>query len=83
MEAWPIDATVLEVRTEDRPGLLHDLGVCLAQQGLGVRSAHIATHAGQTLDTFYVTLPAGGPLSPGKTAQVLSALIDACDGPPG
>lgn len=77
------DATVLEVRTEDRPGLLHDLGVCLAQQGLGVRSAHIATHAGQTLDTFYVTLPAGGPLSPGKTAQVLSALIDACDGPPG
>ena len=77
------DATVLEVRTEDRPGLLHDLGVCLAQQGLGVRSAHIATHAGQTLDTFYVTLPGGAPLSPAKTAQVLSALIDACDDPAG
>lgn len=74
------DATVLEVRTEDRPGLLHDLGVCLAQQGLSVRSAHIATHAGQTLDTFYVTPPGGGQLSPGKTAQVVSALIDACDG---
>lgn len=72
-------ASVLEVRTQDRPGLLHDLGMCLAQQGVGVRSAHIATHAGQTLDTFYVTLPGGGPLSPAKTAQVLSALIDACD----
>ena len=48
-----------------------------------MRSAHIATHAGQTLDTFYVTLPGGAPLSPAKTAQVLSALIDACDDPAG
>ena len=26
-----------------------------AKAGLSVRSAHIATYAGQTLDTFYVT----------------------------
>ena len=62
------DATVLEVRAQDRPGLLHELGVTFAKAGLSVRSAHIATYAGQTLDTFYVTEfggrllpPAGGP----------------------
>lgn len=76
------DASVLEVRAEDRPGLLHDLGRGLAEEGVHVRSAHVATHAGQTLDTFYVTAAEGGPLSPAATARVLSALIDACDGPP-
>ena len=49
------DATVLEVRAQDRPGLLHELGAALAGAGVSVRSAHIATYAGQTLDTFYLT----------------------------
>ena len=49
------DATVLEVRAQDRPGMLHELGAALAGAGISVRSAHIATYAGQTLDTFYLT----------------------------
>ena len=48
-------ATVIEVRATDRPGLLQDIGITLARASLSVRSAHIATYAGQTLDTFYVT----------------------------
>lgn len=73
------DATVIEVRAQDRPGLLHDLGLALAAQGLGVRSAHVSTHAGQTLDTFYVTEPLGRPLPPARVARAVGAVIDACD----
>lgn len=74
------DATVLEVRAEDRPGLLHELGMTFAKAGVSVRSAHIATYAGQTLDTFYVSDFSGGPLQPAKVAQVVAAVIDTCDG---
>ncbi len=73
------DATVLEVRTQDRPGLLHELGMTFARASLCVRSAHIATYAGQTMDTFYVTEFGGRPLSPGKVAQIVSMVIDTCD----
>jgi [protein-PII] uridylyltransferase len=74
------DATVLEVRADDRPGLLHELGLAFAKAGVSVRSAHIATYAGQTLDTFYVSDLSGRPLEPAKVAQVVAAVIDACDG---
>ena len=74
------DATVLEVRAQDRPGLLHELGAALAQAGISVRSAHIATYAGQTLDTFYLTGADGLPLPPARVAQAVSLVIDTCDG---
>nr|WP_277626329.1 [protein-PII] uridylyltransferase [Arsenicicoccus piscis] len=74
------DATVLEVRAGDRLGLLHDLGRALSRAGLSVRSAHVATYAGQTLDTFYLTDAGGRPLTPGAVAQAVATLIDACDG---
>ncbi|KNX37596.1 [protein-PII] uridylyltransferase [Luteipulveratus halotolerans] len=74
------DATVIEVRSPDRPGLLRDIGMTFARFGLGVRSAHVATYAGQTLDTFYVTGAGGQSVSPPTVAQLIAALIDACDG---
>lgn len=74
------DATVLEVRAQDRPGLLHELGAALAGAGISVRSAHIATYAGQTLDTFYLTGADGLPLPPARVAQAVSLVIDTCDG---
>jgi [protein-PII] uridylyltransferase len=76
------DATVIEVRAQDRPGLLHELGVAFAASGLSVRSAHIATYAGQALDTFYLTELAGRLPSPAKVAQTVALLIDTCDGSP-
>ncbi len=72
-------ATVIEVRATDRPGLLQDIGITLARASLSVRSAHIATYAGQTLDTFYVTEYGGGPLSPARAAQAVAMIIDTCD----
>jgi [protein-PII] uridylyltransferase len=74
------EATVLEVRAQDRPGLLHELGAALAGAGVSVRSAHIATYAGQTLDTFYLTGADGLPLPPARVAQAVSLVIDTCDG---
>ncbi|XVX19202.1 [protein-PII] uridylyltransferase [Actinomycetota bacterium] len=72
------DALVVEVRAQDRPGLLRDLGQTVASLGLAVRSAHISTHAGQTLDTLYLTRPAGGVPDPALAAQVVARIIDTC-----
>lgn len=72
-------ATVIEVRASDRPGLLQDIGITLARAALSVRSAHIATYAGQTLDTFYVTEFGGGRLAPARAAQAVAMIIDTCD----
>jgi [protein-PII] uridylyltransferase len=73
-------ATVIEVRATDRPGLLQDIGITLARASLSVRSAHIATYAGQTPDTFYVTEFGGGQLAPARAAQAVAMIIDTCDG---
>jgi len=76
------EATVLEVRAADRPGLLHGIGSALAGCGVQVRSAHIATHAGQAVDVLYVHDSDGGPLSPPRVASVVAALVDAGTLPP-
>lgn len=71
------DSTVLEVRAADRPGLLHAIGRALAEVGVDLRSAHVATHAGQAVDVLYVGEPGGGVLSPPRVAQAVAALVDA------
>ena len=73
------DSTVIEIRARDRPGLLHQVGMTFARAGLTVHSAHIATYAGQTLDTFYVSEFGGRTMSPARVAQTISMLMDACD----
>ncbi len=74
-------ATVIEVRATDRAGLLYHIGVALASAGMSVRSAHIATYAGQALDTFYLTRADGAPLAPHQVGQVVALLIETCEGP--
>jgi [protein-PII] uridylyltransferase len=72
------DCTVLEVRAADRPGLLHAIGTAIAEIGVDLRSAHVATHAGQAVDVLYVTdAGATGPLSPPRVAETISRLVDA------
>jgi [protein-PII] uridylyltransferase len=73
------DSTVIEIRARDRPGLLHEVGMAFARAGLSVHSAHIATYAGQTLDTFYVSEFGGRTLTPARVAQTISMLMEACD----
>jgi [protein-PII] uridylyltransferase len=74
-------ASVVEVRAADRPGLLHALGRALARGGVDVRSAHVATHAGQAVDTLYLAEPDGGALAPSRVAAVVASLVDAGEVP--
>ena len=70
-------ASVIEVRTGDRPGLLWALGAALHAAGLSIRSAHVSTLAGQAIDTFYVTEPDGTRPSPAHDRAALHALAAA------
>ena len=49
------DSSVLEVRADDRPGLVYTLASTLSGLGLDIAFATITTEKGQALDVFYVT----------------------------
>lgn len=70
-------ATVVEVRTADRPGLLYALGHAVAELGLSIRSAHASTLAGSAIDTFYLTEPDGGRPDPARSLAAVQALAVA------
>jgi len=73
-------ATVLEVRTEDRPGVIHTVCRTLADLGVSVRSAHVTTLGPQAVDVFYVQESGAGALSETRAADaahaVRAALLD-------
>ena len=48
-------AVVIEVSGADRPGLLAELAVAIAAEGLSLRSAHVASFGERAVDAFYVT----------------------------
>ena len=47
-------ATVIEISTRNRPGLLHDITWALTGLGLQIISAHIASYGERAVDVFYV-----------------------------
>ena len=51
-----------------------------ARRRLSIRSAHIATLAGQAIDTFYVTEADGQPPSPDRVDEAERILADAARG---
>ncbi|KPC83701.1 MULTISPECIES: [protein-PII] uridylyltransferase [Streptomyces] len=63
-------ATVIEVRAQDAPGLLHRIGRALDRSAVRVRSAHVSTLGANAVDAFYVTDAAGEPLLPQRAAEV-------------
>ncbi|MDX3683254.1 [protein-PII] uridylyltransferase [Streptomyces sp. AK04-4c] len=63
-------ATVIEVRAQDAPGLLHRIGRALETSAVRVRSAHVSTLGANAVDAFYVTGPDGAPLAPERAAEV-------------
>lgn len=72
------DATVVELRGADRPGLLRDVGRALAHSGIAVGRAHIETYAGRCRDVFYLTdAHTGRPLDPPGVARAVGTMIDA------
>ena len=64
------DFTVVDVRAEDRLGLLHEVATCFADAGLEIALAKVATEANRAIDSFYVSQRGGKVESP----QALEAL---------
>jgi [protein-PII] uridylyltransferase len=71
------DATVIEVRSHDRPGLLFRIGAAITQSKIDIRSAIVTTLGAEAIDTLYVTELTGGSLSPERATEVASHLKQA------
>ncbi|MFF8833638.1 [protein-PII] uridylyltransferase [Streptomyces sp. NPDC015131] len=67
-------ATVIEVRAQDAPGLLHRIGLALETAAVRVRSAHVSTLGANAVDAFYVTGASGAPLPPEEAADLARTL---------
>ena len=80
-EASPT-ATVIEVRSADRPGLIHTVCAALAGMGISVRSAHVSTLGPQAVDVFYVQEQSAAALSEERAADAAHAVRAALVGPP-
>lgn len=68
------DATVIEVRSHDRPGLLFRIGAAITQSKVDIRSAIVTTLGAEAIDTLYVTEISGGPLTDERAEEVTSRL---------
>lgn len=67
-------ATVLEVRAGDQPGLVFLVCQALASLDLTIRSAHIDTLGAQAVDVFYVQEPGAGALTDERAASAAHAI---------
>jgi [protein-PII] uridylyltransferase len=67
-------ATVLEVRVDDRPGVVHLVCAALAEQDLSVRSAHVSTLGPQAVDVFYVQEHGAAGLADDRAAAAVHAV---------
>jgi [protein-PII] uridylyltransferase len=70
-------ATVMEVRMDDRPGVVHLVCAALADLDVSVRSAHVSTLGPQAVDVFYVQESGAGALSDERAARAAYAVREA------
>jgi [protein-PII] uridylyltransferase len=73
----PSAATVLQLRAEDRRGLLWRVLGLLADAGLDVRSAHVDTLGPQAVDVLYLVGDGGAPLPSEAAARLVRQLEEA------
>ncbi|WP_164477850.1 [protein-PII] uridylyltransferase [Nocardioides pantholopis] len=76
-------ATVLEVRTADRPGVVYLVCAALARLDVAVRSAHVDTLGPQAVDVFYLQESGAGALSDHRAADAAHAVRAALSGADG
>jgi len=75
-EATP-SATLIEVITDDRPGLLYDLAFTISAAGCNIELVLVDTHAHRAMDVFYVTRD-GRKLDSEAEALLREALRKVC-----
>lgn len=71
------DATIIEVRSHDRPALLFAIGDEVKKCEIDIRSAIVTTLGAEAIDTLYVTEIGGGSLSAERAAVVAARLSHA------
>jgi [protein-PII] uridylyltransferase len=73
-------ATVLEVRAADRPGVVYLVCRVLADRDIAVRSAHVDTLGPQAVDVFYLQEASAGVLSDTRAAEAAHAVREVLSG---
>ena len=68
------DATIIEVRSHDRPALLFGIGDSITRSSVDIRSAIVTTLGAEAIDTLYVTEIGGGPLTSERAEEVAMRL---------
>ncbi len=69
------NATVVEVRTHDKPGVLFNVSRTISKFGVDIRAAIVATLGAEAFDTIYITDLQGNALSEEK-AKILANQVE-------
>ena len=69
------DATILEVRMHDRPGVLYNITKVISRFGVDIRTAIVSTLGAEALDTLYVTDLQGSALTE-ERAKLLANQVE-------
>ena len=64
------DATIIEIRTHDRPALLFNIGDVITQCNVDIRSAIVTTLGAEAIDTLYLREFNGGALAGHRVEEV-------------
>ncbi|MEX0644095.1 MAG: [protein-PII] uridylyltransferase, partial [Parvularculaceae bacterium] len=65
------DCLVVETEGRDRPGLLHELTAALAELGVTIDSAHVATYGARAVDAFYLRDEPGYKITDKRRLQTI------------
>jgi [protein-PII] uridylyltransferase len=70
------NATVIEIRIHDRPGVLYSVARAISRFGVDIRAAIVSTLGAEAFDTLYVTDFAGMALSE-ERAKLLATQVES------
>lgn len=73
--------TIIDIFTNDQPGLLYRISKALVALELSVGLAKIGTHVDQVNDVFFVTDQAGQKIAPERAAEIERQLAAAIETP--
>jgi [protein-PII] uridylyltransferase len=69
------NATIVEVRMHDKPGVLYNVSRAISKFGVDIRAAIVATLGAEAFDTLYVTDIQGNALSE-ERAKILANQVE-------